>query len=253
MVYVDLLVIQDLIMNYLVILSTGILLNRVTKFHKVFLSSVTGTIPIIFLFLNINKILILIILFFFAIIMSMLAFKYNDLIYTLKNCFYMYLISIFIAGSIYLINTMILPSIDSYILNVVLLIFLTPIITTIYIKSIKHIKVNYSNYYKVDIYFKDKPKIAVNAFLDTGNLLSDPYNHKPIILVSQDIIDITNEKIILVPYQTIDNQSLIKCFSPQKIYIDHIGYRKRVLIGLIDGINIEGANCLLNKKLLERN
>ena len=253
MVYVDLLVIQDLIMNYLVILSTGILLNRITNFSKLFLSSVIGTIPIIFLFININKILILIIIFFFAIIMSIIAFKYNDLIYTLKNCIYMYLISIFIAGTIYLINTMILPSINSYVLNVVLLIFLAPITTTIYIKSIRHIKINYSNYYKVDIYFKDKPKITVNAFLDTGNMLMDPYSYKPIILISQDLIDITNEKYILVPYQTIDNQSLIKCFSPQKIYINHIGYRKRVLVGLIDEINIEGANCLLNKKLLERN
>ena len=104
----------------------------------------------------------------------------------------------------------------------------------------------------MDIYFKDKPKITINGFLDTGNFLKDPYSHKPIILVSKNLVNITNEKVILVPYHTIDNQSIIKCFSPQKIHIDKIGDRNKVLLGLIDNINIEGADCILNKKLLER-
>ena len=60
MIYVDLLVIEDLILNYVIIISTGILLNRITRFKKVFLSSVIGTIPLILLFVNINSIYIFI-------------------------------------------------------------------------------------------------------------------------------------------------------------------------------------------------
>ena len=252
MVYVDLLVIEDLLLNYIVLSSTGILLNRITNFKKIFLSSVIGTIPLIFLFLCSSKLEIFLINFLFSIIMSILTYKFNDVIYTFKNIAYMYLISIFLAGSFYLINTNFFPQTNNYILSAFLLLLMSPIITLIYIKSIKNIKINYSNYYRIDIYFKDKPKMTFNAYLDTGNLLRDPYNHKPIILISKKNIDISKEKIIFVPYHTIDNKSLLTCFSPTKIYIDKVGFRKKVLVGLVDEIEIEGADCILNKLLLER-
>lgn len=184
--------------------------------------------------------------------MSLISFGFIDIIYTIKNTIYMYFLSIFLAGSIYLINTNYLPQINSYILNVIILIIISPIITYIYIKSINKIKINYSNYYQIDIYLKDKPKITITAYLDTGNKLKDPYTGKPIILVSKKIITKETGKTILVPYNTIDNHSLLKCFSPEKIYIHKVGERKKVLIGIIDEVGIEGADCILNQKLLER-
>ncbi len=252
MVYIDLLVIEDLILNYVILLGVSLLLNRMTKLKKIFLSSVVGLIPLIFLFLNIKKVFLLIIILLFGIIMSVIAFGYKDIIYTLKNVIYMYLISIFLAGSIYLINTDILPKIDSYILNIIIMIIIAPIITYIYIRSINLIKTNYSNYYLVDIYFKDKPIVTINAFLDTGNHLKDPYSHRPIMLISRSCLKLTDEKILLVPYNTIDNNGLITCFKPEKIYIHKIGYRKKVLLGLVDNIAIEGADGILNSELLER-
>ena len=252
MVYIDLLVIMDLFMNYIILLTTGLLLSRITKFKKIFLSSVIGTIPLIVLFIDMNKFIIVLISLLFSIIMSIIAYNYKDIVYTIKNVIYMYLSSIFLAGSLYFINTSILPKINSYIFNTIMLITLSPLITYIYLKSISNLKINYSNYYKIDIYLKDKPKITINTFLDTGNLLKDPYSHKSIVLVNRKKIKLTGENIILVPYQTIDNKALLKCFSPEKIYINNIGYRKKVLIGLIDELNIEGADGIINKKILER-
>ena len=136
MVYVDLLVIEDLIMNYIVLTSVSLLLNRISRFKKIFLSSVLGTIPLLFLFININKIYLLIITFIFSIIMSIISFKYRDIIYTIKNVIYMYFISIFLAGSLYLINTNILPTINNIIFNFLILLFLSPIITYIFIIDI---------------------------------------------------------------------------------------------------------------------
>ena len=105
MVYIDLLVLEDLLINYVILYTTGIILNRITKFKKIFLSSSVGTISLIFLFCNLNNHLINIITFLFSIIMSIIAFSYKDIIHTVKNVIYMYLISAFLAGSIYLINT----------------------------------------------------------------------------------------------------------------------------------------------------
>lgn len=252
MIYVDLLVIQDLIYNYVILFAVGILLTRKTNIKKIFLSSVIGTIPLVFLFLNINQQLIFGISFIFSLIMSFISFSYRDIIYTIKNIFYMYMTSIFIAGSIYLINVNFLPTINNYLLNVIILIIIVPIITYVYLKSISKLKNNYSNYYKVDIYLKEQKEITVTAFLDTGNKLIDPYKRRPIILLRKDLVDIEKQKIILVPYNTVNNSDLLECIVPQKIFIHNVGYQTNFLIGLMDEVNIEGVDCILNQKLLER-
>ena len=252
MVYIDLLVIQDLIYNYVILLGVSILLTRITNLKKIFLSSTIGTIPLIFLFLNVNNIIMSFISLFFSIIMSIISFSYKDILYTIKNIFYMYTTSIFIAGSINLINVNLLPTTNNYLLTVIILIIISPIITYIYIKSISKFKNNYSNYYKVDIYLKEEKKITVTAFLDTGNKLIDPYKRRPIILINKSLIDTQNKKIILVPYNTVNNSDLLKCIIPKKIFIHNIGYRTNFLIGLMDEVNIEGVDCILNQKLLER-
>jgi len=252
MVYVDLLVIQDLIYNYVILLGVSLLLTRTTKLKKIFLSSVIGTIPLIFLCLDINNNLNFLISLIFSIIMSLITFSYKDIIYTIKNVIYMYLISIFIAGGINLININFLPNIDSYILNVIMLILIAPILTLTYIKSITNFKSNYSNYYKVDIYIDDSEKITVTSFLDTGNKLIDPYKHRPIIILNKSLIDTSNKKILLVPYNTVNTNDLLTCIIPKKIFIYNIRYKTNFLIGLMDEINIDGVECILNPKLLER-
>ena len=252
MIYIDILVFEDLIFNYIIILSTSIILNRITKFKRIFLSSVIGLIPIIFLLINTKRIILDIINLIIIFITSIIAFKYKSFLYTFKNIIYMYFISIFIAGSIYLINTNYLPNIDNYILKTMVYIIILIIEAYIYTKHLKKIKNNNSDYYKIDIYLKGRPKLTLMSFLDTGNNLKDPYNNKPIILVTKEKINITNEKIILVPYNTIDNHGLMKCFSPEKIYVHKVGYKKKLLIGIINEINIEGADCIMNKLLIER-
>lgn len=252
MVYVDLLVIEELILNYCLLTGTGLLLNRITNLKKIFLSSVIGCIPLIFLFINLSRIITFIISLIFSLIMSIIAFGYKDIIHTAKNIIYLYFISIFLAGTIYLINVNFLPKIDNVLLNFIFLIIISPVITYIYIKSINKIKSTYSNYYQIDIYFKDNSKITLNSYLDTGNILKDPYKKRPIILITKNKINYNNEKIILVPYNTIDSHGLIKCFQPLKIYIKNIGCRSNVLIGIIDEVGIEGADCILNKELIER-
>lgn len=252
MVYVDLLIIQDLIYNYVILLGTSILLTRITNIRKIFLSSVIGTIPLIFLFINISNSLNFFISFLFSIIMSIITFSYKDLIYMLKNIFYMYSVSIFLAGGINLININLFPLVDNSILNIIILIMIAPLITYIYIKGINNFKDSYSNYYRVDIYLRDSRKITMTAFLDTGNKLMDPYKHRPIIIINKSLIDISNEKILLVPYNTVNTNDLLKCIVPDKIFIENVGYKTNFLIGLMDDINIDGVDCILNSKLLER-
>lgn len=252
MVYIDLLVIEDLIYNYVILLGVGLLLNRNTKFKKIFLASVIGIIPLIFLFIKINIIFRFFITFIFSILMLIISFGYRDILYLIKNIFYMYMISINLSGSINLININIFPMVDNTVLNIIVLIILAPVLTYIYVKSIIKVSDNYSNYYNVDIYFNESEFISVVGFLDTGNKLVDPYKRRPIILVNKNLIDVSDMLTLLVPYNTLNNHSLLECFIPYKIYIKNLGIRTNVVIGLMDNVCIDGVDCILNLGVLER-
>ena len=82
--------------------------------------------------------------------------------------------------------------------------------------------------------------------MDTGNSLIEPYNNRKVIIINKKV----DEKYFLVPYKTINDESLIKCFNPRKVYIDGLGERNDISVGIINKRFI-GYNCLLNCKLME--
>lgn len=59
-----------------------------------------------------------------------------------------------------------------------------------------------------------------------------------------------SENFFLVPYKTIDSTSLLKCFTPRKVFIDGLGQRDDVVVGVVNK-KFNGFNCLLNYKLME--
>ncbi|MEG0826260.1 MAG: sigma-E processing peptidase SpoIIGA, partial [Bacilli bacterium] len=90
-----------------------------------------------------------------------------------------------------------------------------------------------------------------NSYLDTGNKLHDPYNKAPIILLNKKLFPNNISAYIYVPYNTINNEGILKCIKLEKIVIEGVGERKNVLAGLTDNIKIDAVDCILNMKLLE--
>ena len=191
--------------------------------------------------------------------MILITFGFSNILTFLKNIFYLYIASIFLGGTLYLLNIEFSYKNNGIIfyhsglsINIIMIIILTPIIIYLYIKQSTIQKNTNTNYYKVDIYITNKNVIHTTAFLDTGNNLKDPYKHRPIILLNKDLIK-RNYKYLLVPYHSLNNQSLLKCIIPQKIIIEGYPEQTNFLVGLSeDKIMIEGVDCILNKKLIER-
>ena len=95
-------------------------------------------------------------------------------------------------------------------------------------------------------------EFLVTAFLDTGNKLKDPYKKRPIILVNTDKIKFGYEDCILVPYETVSGNGILKCLVVDKIVIDNKHVIIKPLIGLSNQVfKIEGINMLLNSQTLE--
>ena len=100
--------------------------------------------------------------------------------------------------------------------------------------------------YNVTIYLNNGEILNLRGYMDTGNTLIEPYSNKKVIIINKNV----NENYYLVPYKTIDNSSLIKCFNPKRVYIDGLGERKDISIGIINK-KFDGYDCLLNYKIME--
>lgn len=243
-IYIDLFFLFNTIMDMIIITSVSILLKRNTTYKRILISSLLGGISSLMLFTSINRLLLELIT---IILMITIAFKYKNIRYLLTNILYTYILSILLGGLIYLFNSKV--TLNIY-LNYLVIIVLSIEVMTLYIKENKKIKNTYNNYYKVDIYFKDKEKISLIGFLDTGNNLYDPYKKRPIILVDKKYQK--EDKFILVPYHTINGEGLLKCIKPEKVYIEKIGYKNNLLVAFSSSPStINGVEVLLHKELMK--
>lgn len=238
--YIDLFLLLNFFIDFLLLISISYILKRKICINKLLISAFIGSLSSCLLFVNIDSYLLVLAKVTTNVLMQIIAFNFNDLKYLIKNVVYFYIISILLCGSVYLLK------VNSYLL----LIIYIPIILIIFIYELGTLKNKYNNYYRIKIYLKDKTFQTI-AFLDTGNMLTDPYTNKPIMLVENNSF-FNDYAYLLVPYNTIDNHSLIRCIKPTKIEINGILIKKKVLIGLLNKkINIDGVGCILNERILE--
>lgn len=261
-IYLDLVLLLNFGFDFILLFAVAIVLRRQTTLKRLLLASIIGSITIIAMFIKLNSLSLFLIKIIISIIMVLITFKFKNIKYTLNNLFYLYTSSILLGGFLYFLNLEcsykhegLLFYYNGLSINAIILLIISPIIIYTYIKQGINLKNNYSNYYNIDIYLKNGQIIETTAFLDTGNKLEDPYKKRPIILLNKELIKInyTKDKILLVPYDSLNNHSLLKCIIPDKIFIQGVGFRNNFLIGLAtEKIMIDGVECIINSKLLER-
>ena len=262
-IYIDLVLLLNFGFDLLLLFTVAIVLRRQTTLKRLLLGALTGSVTILSMFIELNSILLFLIKILISLLMVYIVFGYKDIKYTIKNLFYLYTSSIILGGFLYFLNiqfsyknTGLIFYYNGLSINVIVLIIMSPIIIIAYIKQALELKNNYSNYYNIDIYLKNGKIIPTTAYLDTGNHLEDPYKKRPIILINKELLTINYEKdnILIVPYDSLNNHGLLKCIIPDKIFIQGIGFKKNFLIGISnEEIKIDGIDCILNKRLLERN
>lgn len=239
-IYVDVICLLNIVLDFILLMSVSVILTRNTKIIRLILGSMLGGMSTLILFIKLSSLFLLILKIILGVMMVIVTFGYKNIRYTYNNFFYLITVSFSVGGVLYLFM-------DKVIYNYVFIIIGFIVICYLYIKQIKKFKVNYNNYYKVEIYLKND-KLLMTGFLDTGNKLYDIYKQRPIILIDKKI-KYKPEDLIYVPYVSLNNESVLKCLKVEKIIInEHIF--KNYLIGLSDKkINIDGVNCLLHSKM----
>ena len=127
--YIDLFFIFNVIMDYIIIMSTNILLKRRTSYIRMILSSLIGGISSLVLFTSLNKIVIEIVS---IVIMVLISFGYKGIRYLINNILYMYILSTLLGGIIYLFNIKVS---NSMFLTYLIIIVISIEIMLLYIKK----------------------------------------------------------------------------------------------------------------------
>ena len=245
-IYLDLIIFLNFVFDSLLLVVVNVTLRRNAKLWRILLGGLVGSLSIFLLFIRINSLELFLLKIIVSILMLLVTFGYRNIKYFLHNAFYLYLASMILGGFLYFLNIQLN-------INLAFLLIFSPVILYIYIRSNKKLRNNYNEYYQIKIVFSNNRSLELTAFLDTGNKLVDPYFFKPIILIDRKSLEkkVSIKNPILVPFNSLNNKSLLKCIKIKSLIIDN-KKTNNVLVGISnEKFNIDGINCILNPKVLE--
>ena len=249
-IYVDLVLGLNLGFDFLLLLTTALLLKRTIKIYRLLLGAFVGSLSTLCLFFSTTSLQLFLVKILISVFMIIISFSYCNKKYFMKNFITLYMVSILLGGFLYFLNIQFSYKNEGMVffhnglsVNVWFLIICSPIILYVYVKHNKINKTHYRHYHQVTIYLKDKI-IKCTGYLDTGNKVVDPYFHRSVLLVNENVNVDKSIFTILVPYYTIGNQGILYCANPNKIEIDGLEYK--ALIGISkENIDIDGVDCIL--------
>lgn len=249
-VYIDVIFIENVIMNLSIILSEAIILKLTTGFFRKFLASSIGALLYIFqMFFQITYLRLIT-----SILVVLIAFKPDKIRVFFKELIVFYFITFLFGGISFALmnlkNDGVLKIAGGVLVGNFNLIF---VFSSAFIGfSILYfiLREKHKHVFKKIIIGVDNFKFEVNVFLDTGNLLREPYTDKPVIIVEKRAVNElicekcgeNFEKIIegkvsvpigmfLIPYRSLGNdRSFLLGIKPtyvkeeisKKVYTDMI-------------------------------
>ena len=257
--YVDLIFLLNFGFDFMLLLSVSVLLKRKASFKRLILGSLIGAMTIFSLFVSLTSWQLFFIKLGMSILMVLSTFSYKNIRYVLKNLGYLYMTSIVLGGFLYYLNIQFSYKQDGLVfyhhglsINFIVLVLFSPFILYNYVKQGKELKQVIQYYYQMRVFFKDM-RFELTGYLDTGNILEDPYFHHPILIVNAGIIpENLISKYIYVPVSTVNHHQVMRCFFVDRIEIEGVGTRNHVLLGISpERIVFDGVDALLQSKILE--
>ncbi len=243
-IYLDLLFFLNMWIDFLLIISCNIILKYSSSYLKIFFGSFIGALSTFLVFIKSDIVLIalkVIVCFLIQIVVN----GFKGIKTTFENVIYFYFVNVILAGVLYLFKIERLNIWQNYII----LVICTPLILLLYNSKIKKLNTYYCEVYDVIVIYNNK-KYSFNAYLDTGNKLYDPYKRRPISIIYTKKIKYDYENGILVPVETANGISMMKCIKAEKIIVNGKEI-KNAIIGLSSKkINIQDIDMILHKDMI---
>ncbi len=252
-VYIDGILFLNFAFDFLLLLTTSVILKRNSKPLKLILSAFVGSLSTLLLFFKINQLELFILKIILSAIMCIIAFGNKGKKYILINIITLYLSGIILGGFLYSLNIEFSYKHKGLIfyhhtpsINLIFLLIVSPIILYIYTYQARLQRKKVKSYHKVNIKIGNKT-LNLNGYLDTGNTLT--HKGKPVIITNKK--NTFKKKKILIPYTAIGVCGLLECIEV-KVNIPDLG-NYDCLLGFEENLNIDGIDVLLNNKMEETN
>lgn len=197
-IYIDVVLIENLIMNFIILLATGLILKEKIRIMKLLFSSLIGAIYSVVSYMSIleiySSILLKIIL---SIVIIYVAFNPQDRKKLWKDLLIFYLTSFVFGGAAFAFIYIVKPQeilmknglfLGTYPLKTIMLGAIIAFIIIITAFTVVKSKITKKDMFcEIEIQLNGK-KIQTTAMIDTGNLLKEPITNIPVIVVEHTLL-----------------------------------------------------------------
>lgn len=274
--YIEYVFLENFIIDFILLFITGKLIKRIIIFKRLIVASLIGALYVILAIYSGREFMTyFIVKFSISVLMIIVAFDSKGILMNIRVIICFYITSLIMAG----IMTALYITYDKLTVNAIgMSIFAGYAGLHFFFKEIKD-RISKHNYKRmVSICIGNKTKV-IQAYIDTGNSLTDPVTNKPVMVVNIECLrDILGEDIcarIMDFYQNNNYENLIKeneninlrvikyntissknenmvCIVPDKIEIINNNIKIDAIIGIHPKkISNEDYDALLFKKLLD--
>lgn len=196
-IYVDVIFLENLIINYIILYTTAIIAKIKLKYLKILFGSLIGAIySIIYYILNITIYSNFVVKIVLSVIIIYISFTPKDIKNLFKQVLYFYLVSFVFAGAalgiIYMVNSQniniqngVLIG-DYTIITILIGIIIAYIITVFTFKLIKSKISKKDLVCAISIKIKGE-KVETKAMVDTGNLLREPITGTAVVVMEHTL------------------------------------------------------------------
>lgn len=271
-IYLDIVLLENILLNYIIILSTAIISKEKINFIRIILSSIIGgLLAIVSYIVEISFFYSIVMKITISVIMMGIAFSKNKIKKFIKILVFFYLVSFTFGGIAFMLLFFINP--QNIVIEANRLVGIYPLKVTILAGGIGFViisivaqiiknKMSQNNMIcELEIFYKGKIK-RIKTMLDTGNLLKEPISNADVVIVekeslkdfiSNDILENINTiikgkwleseniysyKLKIIPFSSLGNDNgILIGFKPDyiKIYSEEEIVRTDVIIGIYNG------------------
>ena len=228
-VYIDVLLFVNTVINYAVLMTTEKLLKRDVRLYRLLLGSLIGACFSLLIFIDINnQWLLLLLRIVSSALITLITFGYIRKEEFFKTMLLTAAVSLVYCGFMIFIYQMFRPS-NLLIINDVVYIELPPLlmiaVTAVVYLLILLIRKVYRERIKttvVSLRFSVKgSEYTCIGKVDTGCHLTEPFSCSPVIIVDESIMKFNDDQLCrIIPYTTINSSSYLKGVKADKVVID---------------------------------
>lgn len=235
-IYIDVVFLENLVMNSIILIASGIILKKKLKWIGILLASSLGAVYTIIGYISVLEIYSnLVLKVILSILIIYIAFNPQTVKQLWKDVLIFYLTSFVFGGVAFALIYVVKPQdilmknglfLGTYPLKTVLLAAIVAFI--ILIAAFAIVKTKFSKkdmFCEVEVELNNK-KIKTRAMIDTGNLLKEPITNTPVIVLEHTLLYECVPKEILDNLESILGGELVKI--PEEIRNEYISRLKLI-------------------------